>query len=250
MPGRSLALPAVLLALVGPGGALADGGAGLPTAHKHRRQRGHWLTVSVTQYWPAPEAWFVGRAVAAPGLSGRHRIDWLYSAQGVCMQGEGIGLDGRMYHLEAAGRGGWVTATGSPTSAARGFRGGAPFWRAGGFWRTRGGAVTFPLQAGGWYAGPGRRYVPLMGVRFAPGPSKPLRYWRSIAVDPRVIPLGSRVYIPAYRHDGYGGWFVAQDTGGAIVGRRIDVYRPPPALAGDPGLSLPAARVLVVFPHG
>ena len=43
-----------------------------------------------------------------------------------------------------------------------------------------------------------------------------------------MIPLGSRVYIPAYRHDGHGGWFVAQDTGGAIIGHRIDVYRSPP----------------------
>ena len=43
-----------------------------------------------------------------------------------------------------------------------------------------------------------------------------------------MIPLGSRVYVPAYRNDGYGGWFVAQDTGGAINGRHIDVYRSPP----------------------
>ena len=41
---------------------------------------------------------------------------------------------------------------------------------------------------------------------------------RTIAVDPDVIPLGSRVYI-----DGYGE-YVAEDTGSAIVGARIDVY--------------------------
>jgi 3D (Asp-Asp-Asp) domain-containing protein len=39
----------------------------------------------------------------------------------------------------------------------------------------------------------------------------------TVAVDPRVIPLGTRMHIPGY---GYG---VAEDTGGAIIGNKIDL---------------------------
>jgi len=41
-----------------------------------------------------------------------------------------------------------------------------------------------------------------------------------IAVDPSVIPLGSKVYVPGY------GTAIAADTGGAIKGNRIDVHVP------------------------
>lgn len=42
--------------------------------------------------------------------------------------------------------------------------------------------------------------------------------YSTIAVDPRVIPLGTRVYV-----DGYG-FAIAEDTGGAIKGNTIDVF--------------------------
>lgn len=41
-----------------------------------------------------------------------------------------------------------------------------------------------------------------------------------IAVDPSVIPLGSKVYVEGY------GYAIAADTGGAIKGHRIDVFIP------------------------
>lgn len=53
--------------------------------------------------------------------------------------------------------------------------------------------------------------------------------WGSVAVDPSVIPLGSRLAIPGY------GMGVASDTGGAIVGPRIDVWFPTEAQANEWG---------------
>ena len=53
--------------------------------------------------------------------------------------------------------------------------------------------------------------IPFTGVKPQVG--------RTIAVDPNVIPLGSRVYIPEFN-----AVFIAEDTGGKIKGNRIDIY--------------------------
>jgi resuscitation-promoting factor RpfB len=58
------------------------------------------------------------------------------------------------------------------------------------------------------YCGGGCRGVTATGTRAGRG---------IVAVDPRIIPLGSRLYIPGY------GYAVAGDTGGAIIGARIDL---------------------------
>lgn len=41
---------------------------------------------------------------------------------------------------------------------------------------------------------------------------------RTIAVNPKLIPYGSKVYIEGL------GWFVAEDTGGGLKSKHIDVY--------------------------
>ena len=46
---------------------------------------------------------------------------------------------------------------------------------------------------------------------------RPAIAYQTLAVDPRVIPLGSKVYVPGY------GWFLAHDTGGAVKGNIIDM---------------------------
>lgn len=42
--------------------------------------------------------------------------------------------------------------------------------------------------------------------------------WSTIAVDPSIIPLGTKVYVEGY------GYAIAQDTGSAIIGMHIDCF--------------------------
>jgi len=222
---------------------------GPPPVPEHPIRHRQWLAgVVITEYYPAPERWFVGRRVSAPGLEHAYAVDWLYSARGVAMEGDGVDDSGRRVHIAQLGSSGWVNGAGSPTLPVclGQWTAGPPAWLRGG-WRNRQGAVTFPFAAGGWSNGPGVRRLPYGGVVFAPGPSLPVRYWHSIAVDPRLIPIGSRVYIPAYRQL-TGGWFLAQDTGGAIRGRHVDVYRPAPSSPADEGRYLTGQRILVIPP--
>ncbi len=78
------------------------------------------------------------------------------------------------------------------------------------------------------------RVIEMTATAYAPGPHDNDQ-WGSkthlgtevrpgvIAVDPRVIPLGSRVMIKY--PDGHTEHAVAEDTGGAIKGQRIDVAK-------------------------
>ena len=70
---------------------------------------------------------------------------------------------------------------------------------------------------------------PRVWPRFGAGRSRQLPFWHAVATDPRVIPHGSRVFLRAYCDTPAHGWFRALDTGGAIIGFHVDVYRPPPS---------------------
>ncbi|MFF2179469.1 3D domain-containing protein [Lysinibacillus sp. NPDC058147] len=59
-----------------------------------------------------------------------------------------------------------------------------------------------------------------------------------IAVDPRVIPLGSRVWVEGY------GEAIAADTGGAIKGNKIDVFIPTEGQARQWGVKQVTVKIL------
>lgn len=72
-----------------------------------------------------------------------------------------------------------------------------------------------------------------MGTKVRPG---------IIAVDPEVIPLGSKVYVEFENGEGFQA--VAEDTGGAIKGNRIDIAMPDRQAAKNFGVKNVKVRVL------
>lgn len=71
------------------------------------------------------------------------------------------------------------------------------------------------------------------GINFSSNPNA-----KVIAVDPGVIPLGSRVMIPGY------GIYIAADTGGSIKGKRIDIHFPTKKAAVNFGRRTLTIRIL------
>jgi len=97
------------------------------------------------------------------------------------------------------------------------------------------------------------KVVEVKATAYAPGPADNDQWGNKtylgtqvrpgiIAVDPRVIPLGSRVFIQY--PDGHGEYAVAEDTGGAIKGNRIDVAKWSRDQAKDFGIK--SAKVFVL----
>jgi hypothetical protein len=203
-----------------------------PLVTEHLITSPRWIANAVvTEYYAIRESWFGGARVSAPGLAGRHRIDWLYGPRGVAMNGEGVGANGSFYHFAGPYSLGWVDGRGEGTTPCWNgtWTNGQAAWLAFG-WRNRLGQVTYPLATGGWSNGPEARYLPPpAALRFAVGRSRALPFWHAVAVDPKVVPFGSRVFLPAYCETPAHGWFRALDTGGAIIGFHFDVYRAPPA---------------------
>ena len=61
--------------------------------------------------------------------------------------------------------------------------------------------------------------VTASGYKITPGKNQ-----KVIAVDPKVIPLGTKVYVQGVNGMSDYGYAIAADTGGAIKGNKIDIY--------------------------
>lgn len=115
----SLALSAFALLAIGVAILVSAGGssrARVSTTAYARPPRGHRMSrVTLSDYRPVPEAWFRGRKVYAPGLSGLHRVDWVYSGSGLVMEADGLTPTGQPVHVDEFGHELWVNARGQPT---------------------------------------------------------------------------------------------------------------------------------------
>ena len=131
-----------------------------PSKHAH----GRWLRgVTITEYWPAPESWFVGRrsrrpaspastgstgCTRPPGSPCRARASASTAGSTTSTRwGRGLGHRRRAPHLPVERLAERLAVLARRRLLAQPPQG-----------------VTFPLAAGGWSAGRGRRYVPLRDV--------------------------------------------------------------------------------------
>ncbi len=272
--GRRL-VAACALTCIGVAMLIAARGADAQTIPPRPQALGsYWITY----YWFAPESWFTAKKLVAPGLTVAYREDFLYSARGIAMQGTGTGDDAVMLHWRS-GNGPWVNKDGAETrTAASGFTNGSPYARPGGcvWWAIDAAGVpipattdnkrpTFPSDDGTWQNPPAnpagysivcnraavaagqpddpnfRAYPDTFGI----GIGAAVTPWRSIATDRSVIPKGTSIYIEALKDTPSKGCFSADDTGGAIIGKHIDVLIPP-----DKTLKLPSKGDLVLLPKG
>ena len=63
-----------------------------------------------------------------------------------------------------------------------------------------------------------------------------------VAADPRVLPIGSLLRIDAPK--AYAGTYTVMDTGGAVAGRRLDIFMPDCARAKRFGKQAIRVRIL------
>ncbi len=252
--------------------AAAQTASGLPP--RPQQLGSYWITY----YWFVPESAFTGARIVPKGLTTPYREDFLYSARGIAMQGTGTADDGKMLHWRS-GAGAWVNKEGQETrTSAAGFTNGSPYARPGGcvWWaldpatgRPNPAATdrirpTFPNEDGTWANPPANpaAYAPVCdraavaaggednkAVRnypdtFGIGMGTQVTPWRSIATDRSVIPKGARIYIEALKDTPAKGCFSADDTGGAIIGKHIDVLVP----YGTKGM--PSKGDLLLLPDG
>ena len=113
-------------------------------------------------------------------------------------------------------------------------------------WVNRMGRRTAPCTRPGLWT---TAAVPALGAgsrAVRTGHSRTLVYWKSAAVDRRVIPFGSRIFMQALCSTPAPAGLSPRHRG-AIGGAHIDIYRPPPAqLSG--GAVLRGQAMLVVPP--